>query len=49
MVCYTFTNEGDDLGTLEPGDVLKTCGSWNGQVWESTTIVWVDMSANATR
>src|SRR5699024_53911 len=30
----------------QPGAVLMTCGSWNGQVWESTTIVWADMSGS---
>lgn len=28
----------------QPGAVLMTCGSWNGQVWETTTIIWADMS-----
>lgn len=29
-----------------PGAVLMTCGSWNGQQWETTTIIWATMSNN---
>lgn len=30
----------------DPGSVLMTCGSWNGQRWETTTIIWATMSSH---
>ncbi len=44
-----FTDHADGIyrRTGASGAVLMTCASWNGQVWDSTTIVWATVTGSA--